>query len=156
MGYSRNINKHTHNIATLKLKILTFFVVASSLFGYLEWGRGNHSFLYEVEYEVLKKIFSNPISAIHPLTLIPLTGQIILITTLIFSRFNRYWIYLGIACLGLLLGFMTLIGLLGLNLKIWISTIPFLIFSIYTIREIQIQKKTEAISSGYYYVKYLT
>lgn len=107
-------------------KILALLLVVTSLFGYLEWGGGNHGFLFQAEYTVLAKLFTDPLEAVHPLTLIPLFGQMALLVTLIQKTPSKALIYLGIACLGLLLGLMFLIGIAGTNYKILGSTLPFM------------------------------
>lgn len=117
----------------MKMKILNLLLIISSLIGYLEWGGNNKSFLFQGEFEVLKNLFSSPHSAIHPFTIIPLLGQILLLITLFQKRPNTILTYLGITCLSLLLGFMFFIGIISLNYKIFISTLPFLLLAIYTI-----------------------
>ena len=121
----------------MKLKILTLLIIVTSLFGFLEWGGNNSSFLYQGEYEVLKNLFTNPASVVHPLTLLPLLGQILLLVTVFQTAPNKYLIYIGIACLTLLLGLMTFIGLIDMNFKILLSTFPFLIVSFLAIREVR-------------------
>lgn len=117
----------------MKEKILNTLLIIFSLFGYLEWGGGNKTYLYQGEYEVLSKLFTNAESLVHPFTIIPIIGQILLLITLFQKKPNKALTYSGIACLGLLLGFMFFIGILGLNFKILISTVPFLVTAIYTI-----------------------
>lgn len=125
----------------MKIKILNLLIVVTSLFGYLEWGGNNSSFLYEGEFEVLKKLFTEPGSILHPLTLIPLLGQILLLITLFQSRPSKYLTYAGITCLGCLLCLMTFIGVIDMDFKILLSTLPFLICSVLVIREFWKQKK---------------
>jgi len=50
-------------------------LLLSSLFGYLEWVGNNQSFLAEAEYEILKKLFTDPKSIIHPYILLPLLDK---------------------------------------------------------------------------------
>lgn len=127
-----------------KIKILNLLVIITSLFGYLEWGGNNSSFLYETEYDVLAKLFTDPASVTHPLTLIPLLGQILILITLFQTTPNRYLTYIGIGCLGLLLGLMTFIGIIDTSFKILISTLPFLIVSTLAIREFRKQNSRPA------------
>ncbi len=117
----------------MKAKFLNILLIIFSLFGYLECGKDNKSFLFQEEYEVLCKLFSNSESVIHPFIIIPLLGQILLLVTLFQKRPGKILTYISIACLGLLLGFMFFIGILGMRFKILISTIPFLVTSIYTL-----------------------
>lgn len=118
----------------LKQKMLNLALIITSLFGYLEWGQDNHSFLLQTEAVVLSKLFTDPASVLHPFVIFPMLGQIILIITLFQEKPSKILTYSSIAGLGLLLGLMFAIGLMGLNIKIIISTIPFLIFSILAIR----------------------
>lgn len=124
----------------MHLKVLLFLLIVSSLFGYLEWGGGNSSFLFEAEYLVISKIFTEPQSALHPVIILPLIGQILLIIALISKSTNKFITYTGIIFLSLLIGFMFLIGLMSLNLKIIISTLPFMIISTFTIYKMKIEK----------------
>lgn len=117
----------------MKGKVLNLFLIISSLFGYLEWGKDNSAFLFQGEYELLKNMISDPRSAIHPFSLIPLLGQILLFITLFQDTPNRKLTYAGISCLGLLLVFMFFIGAISVNFKILISTLPFIVVAILTI-----------------------
>lgn len=130
-----------HNI-TMKAKLLSGLLILFSLFGYLEWGKENHSFLFEAEYEVLTKLFTDTQSVIHPFTLIPLIGQISLLITLFQRNPNKRMTYAGIVCIGLLIGLMFFIGIISMNLKILISTIPFIATAIYTQRYLNKQNKS--------------
>ena len=109
-------------------------VVLTSLVGYLEWGKGNHQFLAQAEFEVVTKLLTNPISVWHPFTLFPMIGQFLLVATLFQPTPSRLLTVIGIVCLGVLLGFMFVIGLLGLHFKIMISTLPFVALSILALR----------------------
>lgn len=117
----------------MKIKILNVLLIISSLFGYLEWGEGQHSFLFQIEAELFQKIVSEPSSVIHPFTVIPSIGQLLLLITVFQKKPNKILTYIGIGSLGLLLGFMTLIGIIGKNPKIFFSTIPFLVFALMVI-----------------------
>ncbi len=117
----------------MKIKILNVLLIISSLFGYLEWGEGQHSFLFQIEAELFQKIVSEPSSVIHPFTVIPLIGQLLLLLTVLQKKPNKILTYIGMGSLGLLIGFMTLIGIIGKNPKIFFSTIPFLVFALMVI-----------------------
>ncbi len=118
----------------MKSKILNLLLIITSLFGYLEWSGNSHSFIFEAEVEMLIKLFTNPISTLHPFTMLPLLGQIILIVTLFQKKTNRTLTYIGIGSLGILLFFMFFIGLICINYKIIFSTIPFITLSIIAIK----------------------
>lgn len=113
-------------------KYLNLGLILSSLTGYLEWGE-NSTFLFRIEAEILIKLFSDPVSVLHPFTLLPLTGQILLLITLFQNKPSRLLTYCGIACIGLLLLLMFFIGMIEFNLKILGSSLPFIILSIWAI-----------------------
>jgi hypothetical protein len=118
----------------MQRKILNFFLILTSLFGYLEWGRGQHTFLFQAESDILYKLFTDPMSVAHPFIVLPIVGQIMLCVTLFQKTPNKTLTYLSIGGLGILLIFIFLIGLISLNFSIAISAIPFLIFAVMTIQ----------------------
>ncbi|MEP0987673.1 hypothetical protein [Ekhidna sp.] len=126
----------------MNIRLLIVLVILSSLFGYLEWGGGNHSFLFEIEYQIIVSLLSQPKSVAHPFVIIPLLGQLILLVALFQKKPSRILIYLGILSLTLLLGIMFAIGIMSENFKILISTIPFIITSILSLRTIRKRKKS--------------
>lgn len=108
-------------------KTLNGLLVITSFFGYLEWGQNNAMFLYEAEMEILIKLFTNPLSALHPFTVLPLVGQLLLIISLFQRQPNKWLTWLGTGGIGILFLLMFIIGLISFNWKIFISTLPFLI-----------------------------
>lgn len=121
----------------MKQKVLNLCLIVTSLFGYLEWGADNRIFLFQGEWEVLGKLVSDPVAAVHPFTLMPLFGQIVLLITLFQKEPSKIFTFIGLTCLSLLLLFMFLIGLLSLNFKILLSTIPFIVTGILVIVEMR-------------------
>jgi hypothetical protein len=117
----------------MKQKIINLLLILSSLLGYLEWGSNNHLFLIQAEGELLRKMFSDPTSVIHPFTLMPFAGQIILAITLLQKAASKVLTFIGIGCIILLFLLMLFIGISTKNLKIFSSTIPFIFLSVLTI-----------------------
>lgn len=109
----------------MKSKILNISLVFTSLAGYLEWGKDNHLFLIQAEMEIISKLISDPLSVVHPFILLPFAGQLILLITLFQKKPGKLLTFAGLGCIGLLLAFMFVIGLISLNIKILASTIPF-------------------------------
>ncbi len=72
-----------------KNKLLVVLIIMSSLIGYLEWGGGNSAFLFEMEKDVLSKLFTFPNSVIHPLTIFPMLGQVMLLVSLFRDPLNK-------------------------------------------------------------------
>ncbi len=117
----------------MKAKILNIFLILFSLIGYLEWGEDNSQFLYEVEAEVLVKMFRNPASILHPFVLLPFIGQLILIYTLFQKIPGKILTYLGLGGIGILFLLMSFIGIISSNYKILLSTLPFMITGVLVI-----------------------
>lgn len=117
----------------MKAKILNLLLIITSLLGYLEWGGNNHIFLFKAEVEILSKLWTDPISVLHPFTILPLIGQILLFITLFQEKPSRILTFVSISGLGLLLLFMLVIGLISANYKIIFSTFPFLYLAVFTL-----------------------
>lgn len=120
-------------LVATKGKILNFLLIVTSLIGYLEWSRDSHMFLFQAEGEIIRKLFSDPLSVIHPFIMLPMIGQIILAVTLFQKKPGKILTYISIGGLGILLVFMFLIGLISLNYKILLSTIPFIVVVVLTV-----------------------
>ena len=124
---------------------MNIIAILTSLIGFLQWGKDNSVFLYQAEADVLSKLFSNPVDAMHPFTILPLIGQLLLVVTLFQKEPGKWLTFIGVSALSLLLGFMFLIGLLGLNIKIIASTIPFLMTAVLIFRYHRNKSKESAI-----------
>ncbi|MBK9285864.1 MAG: hypothetical protein IPM51_16335 [Sphingobacteriaceae bacterium] len=125
----------------MKIKILILLVILTSFIGYMEWGDKNHSLLIQAEYEVIRNLFSNPLAVLHPITIIPLFGQLLLFISLFLKKPNRILIYTGVCCLGMLMGFLFAIGLSVLNLKMFVASLPFILFVTILWKNLQKLKK---------------
>ncbi len=123
-----------------KIKILNLLLILSSLLGFLEWGKDSKLFLFQAEAEVISKLFTDPKSVLHPFTLLPLAGQILLLITLFQEKPSKILTFISVGSLGLLLAFMFVIGIVSLNIKIFFSTLPFLVISFFVIKQF---KKTK-------------
>lgn len=121
-------------MTSMRTKYFIIGMLLSSLMVYLEWGGGQHLFLYETELDVLYRLVTNPNSVLHPLVLLPIVGQILLICALFHSPIKRNLVVLGIIGLSTLLCTILLVGILDTNLKIFASTLPFFLFCVLTLR----------------------
>ncbi len=117
-----------------KEKKLILLLLVTSLLGYMEWGGNNHIFLAQAEVEAFERLFTEPLSVLHPLIILPFAGQVLLIINLLIKQPRKAFTYIGTACLSLLLGFMFIIGVTSLHFKIIISTLPFLITAVVMVR----------------------
>lgn len=101
--------------------------------GYMEWGGNNHIFLFQAEGEVFHKLFINPMEVIHPLTILPFLGQVLLLVTLFQKTPNKTLTYISIGCLGILLVLLFAIGVMGLNYKMSAAALPFIFTAVVAI-----------------------
>jgi hypothetical protein len=112
---------------------LNICLLIASLIGYLEWGGGNSAFLFQAEYDLLFNS-GNKDSFAHPFVLIPLIGQLLLLFTVFQKEPSKVLTYIAMSCLGLLLVFMLFIGIMGMNWKMILCALPFVITSILILR----------------------
>jgi len=121
----------------MKAKLLNLGLILTSFIGYLEWGGNNRMFLIQGEIEVVSKLLNDPLSAFHPFTVLPMIGQVLLVTTLFQGSPSKLLTYLGMCGIGILLLFMLIIGLIGPNIKTALSVLPFVCISIMVVRHHQ-------------------
>ncbi len=107
----------------LKTSILA--ALLTSLWGYMEWGGGNSAFIYESEYLVFFQKNGGIDTFTHPIVLLPLMGQILLLVSLFSRRPNRRVVMTGLVGIGLLFALIALAGLLSMNWKVLLSTVPY-------------------------------
>jgi hypothetical protein len=112
---------------SLRERMLNLALVLSSLTAYLEWGTDSNTMLWAAEADVLKKLFTDPLSVLHPFTVIPLAGQVILLLNVFIPRPRKAFAYTGIACIGILLLLILFIGIITANFKTIGSVLPFLV-----------------------------
>lgn len=115
-------------------KLLNAALILTSLVGYLEWGQDNSIFLFQAEYDILIKLFTDPKSVLHPFTVLPLFGQILLAITLFQKEPGKKLTFFGTGGIGILLLLMFAIGIMGMNFKVLVSTLPFLTISFFALR----------------------
>lgn len=126
---------------TLKSKIINLLLLITSLFGYLEWSGNSHLFLFQAEGEILSKLLVDPISVLHPFTVLPMIGQLLLIITLFQKNPAKVLTYISILCLGILLTLLFVIGIMSVRFTIIFSTIPFIVVAVIAIQHNRKQNK---------------
>jgi hypothetical protein len=112
-------------MSPIKKIILGLFV--SSLIGYLEWGN-QRQFIAEIEFNLLLKITQTVEAFIHPLVLLPLLGQSVLLISFLLPKPKIWLVIIASTGIALLFLMLLLIGLLNSNLKITCCSLPFLVF----------------------------
>jgi hypothetical protein len=123
-----------------KTKILISLLIVTSLFGHLEWGQGKQMFLFQVEAEIFTKIFTDPLSVLHPFTVLPFIGQLILLFTLFQKQPGKVLTFIGMGCIGILLALVLFIGIISLNFSILFSAVPFFVVAFFTIWQLRKKK----------------
>lgn len=115
-------------------KIYNLCLLLAFQFGYLEWGKGYHTFIFQAEAEIFSKAVSNAASAVHPLIVIPFAGLLILLYTLFQKTPSRFLSLSGLACLSVLMLLLLFIGITAGKWKIFASTIPFFVAAFFVLR----------------------
>ena len=118
----------------MKASLFNALLLMASLVGYLEWGKSNKSFLFGAEAEVLSKALTDPLSVIHPLTILPMLGQVLLLITLFQHKPGRMMTTIAIGSISLLFLLIFAIGCMSLNFKILFSSVPFLTLAFFTLK----------------------
>jgi hypothetical protein len=97
----------------------------------MEWGNGNSAFMAEAAYQLL---FKNPLSLgdlLHPLVLTGLAGQILLGYAALSKLPRKLPAAIGILSLSIMVLIILLAGMLAMNIKMILSTLPFIGLSIF-------------------------
>ncbi|MGB4849182.1 MAG: hypothetical protein WBP41_14760 [Saprospiraceae bacterium] len=111
-------------------RLINIGLLLSFLIGYLEWGHDNSSFVFQVEYLVFFQKDHSTDTFAHPLIIIPFVGQLLILFTIFQRKPSRRLTWIGLILLSILVLVILLVGLLSLNYKIILSTLPFILFSI--------------------------
>lgn len=110
--------------------LLKILLLVSFLFVYLEWGKGQSSFLFQIEWLILSGSKSKASAFIHPFVLIPLGGQIFVLLSLFIKYKATFLTKVGIGLMSVLVLFILLTGCLVFNMRVIVSTLPFILISI--------------------------
>lgn len=113
------------------LRIISAGLFISFLLCYLEWGRTNAGFIFQMEYELFASSKDLENSFSHPLVLLPFAGQLLLLYNTVSPKPHRRLTLYCVILLSLLVLMILLGGLLLLNLKIVGSVLPFLAFTVW-------------------------
>jgi hypothetical protein len=115
--------------AAFMKKLILTGIFLSFLFCYLQWSGSSHGFIFQLEYEVLKESLQHPWKVLHPFTLIPFLGQLLLLLALIRKKSPAWLAFTGIAFILILPLLLLIIALLTKNVRIGASVLPVLGFS---------------------------
>lgn len=121
----------------MRTKALLILIIIASLLGFMEWGQNNTAFVFEAEFQIIKGLFTDITSVIHPLTIIPLIGQLVLLFALFQKSPSKSLIYVGIVAIGILYILLLLVGFIAMRFSTIASTLPFFILLILLIKQIR-------------------
>lgn len=112
-------------------RLLNILLLVSFSFCYLEWPGDHSSFFYQLELTILTKEGDLLNTLTHPLILTGILSQLILLICIVYPKPLTKLNGIGILALSLLVLFILLVGLLGMNFKIIASVLPFLLLASY-------------------------
>ena len=127
-------------------RIIILALILTFMICYLEWP--NHGyFIYQMEYEFFFGGRDVVHSFSHPLILFPFVGQVILLISLFLKHPPRALLLTGMVMLCPLVLMILVAGLMGMNIRIIASVIPFILTVILFIKYVarrQVRPNTTA------------
>jgi hypothetical protein len=108
----------------MKKRLSSLLVLLTAPLAYLEWGGGQHGFLGQIEYEALFRPAASLENLTHPLILLPVLGQLLLIYSLFRRDPSRALSLTGTALQAPLLLLVLTAGILSANLRMVLSCVP--------------------------------
>ncbi len=109
--------------ASRRVKIVTLLV--ASLLPYLKWGGGHTAFLGQIEYQLLFDQGLQWDALLHPMVMLPLAGQVLLLATLA-QRLPNWWLAtVALLPVTLLISLVAIGAVLTRNIESMVSVMPF-------------------------------
>lgn len=110
-------------------RIFAALTLISTFLVYFEWGGGNQAFLWEMELDLFQKATEDIAALGHPLIILPLMAQILLIVIIALPNARRSLPIVAVSLFGILAFIVLLGGVGGSNYKIIGFSLPFVILS---------------------------
>ena len=98
---------------------------------YLEWPPHNSMFVFQAIFEIFSKTENIIDNFTHPIILLGLLTQLLLLLGALNPKMNKKLNATGILLLSLLVLLFLLISILSLNIKMFLATLPYLSITIY-------------------------
>lgn len=118
-------------------RVINILIILTSWLGYLEWGDSQSAFLIEVEWLLLSGKSASASDFAHPIIFLPLTGQVLVLIALLQKIPSRRLTTIGLVLITILLLLVMVAGLISFNIRIFGSTLPFFVVSIWHLRRKQ-------------------
>ena len=114
----------------MQIKLLRVGLLLSFLGLYLEWGKRQHAFVAQIEWQIIS--LQKPLlgTFLYPLVLLPFVGQLLLLYTLFTTQPRRWQTRTSIVFMGTLAIIVLLSGVFSFNWKIILSSLPFWTLSV--------------------------
>lgn len=112
-------------------RLLNLLLLLTFQLGYMEWPPHNSMFVFQAEYAIFTKTNQLIQNVTHPIILLGLLAQLVLLFAAIVPKFPKKINIIGIVILGLLMLLFLFISLLTKNSKMFAATLPYLSISIY-------------------------
>lgn len=112
-------------------RYLNFLLFLSFQICYLEWPPHNSIFVFQAIFELFSKTENLVDNFTHPIILLGLITQLLLLLGALNPKMNKKINAIGILLLSLLVLFFLLISILSLNLKMFLATLPYLSITVY-------------------------
>lgn len=110
-------------------RIFAALTLISTFLVYFEWGGENQAFLWEMELDLFQKATEDIAALGHPLIILPLIAQILLIVIIALPNARRSLPIVAVSLFGILAFIVLLGGVGGSNYKIIGFSLPFVILS---------------------------
>jgi len=123
------------------LKLINIGLLLAFSILYMEWGRGQSAYVFEVEYDLLFRKKNLLESITHPVILFGLTGQLLLLGSVI--KRNRFLNLAGVLLLSAVAILISAAALSGMNLKMLLLAAPFL--SLMVLYFLKVEKKKNVL-----------
>lgn len=110
-------------------RICIFGLMLSFSAIYLEWGGGNHCFIFQLQQKILTEPRQFIANFTHPIILAGFVGQVFLFLSLFVQKQQFRMVAYGLILLGIPVFLIVLSGILSANFRIFGSCLPFLLFA---------------------------
>ena len=112
-------------------RIINLGLLIAFSFCYLEWPPNNSMFIFQGEYEIFTNTKNMASNFTHPIILLGLVTQLILLYSAIKVNVSKKLNHLGVLLLTPVVLLFLVVGILSSNIKIILSTLPFLGLVVY-------------------------
>lgn len=118
---------------SLLMRYLPLLLVLAAGCCYVEWANESAT-LFQMEWIILRSLGSAAYNFLHPVVLMPMVGQLLLLVSMLRVRPLRALVLTGIAMLGILVLLVLLAGIMGRQLLMILSCLPFIGLAILYVR----------------------